>query len=177
MTEILPRVRVATHDDEDDLIELLWKLYAENGMRSAGVAVPANEEKVRLQLRQAFNSVEGKHKGPPSIIGVLGGPGDLHGAIYLHVIQPWYSDHWQVSEIFNFVLPEHRKSRKAEALIEFAKHFSHHMNIFPLLVGISIGDTGDGRLNAKMRFYRRYLGPSRGTLFIYDGSQKKSEPV
>jgi hypothetical protein len=180
MPEILPRVRIATHDDEDDLIDLLWNLHAENGMRSSlidNAPVTANEQKVRLVLRQAFDSVEGKHPGPPSIIGVIGGPGDLHGSIYLTMQQPWYSDHWQISELYNYVLPEHRKSRKAEALIEFAKHFADHTRCYPLLIGISIGDPEDTRLHAKMRFYRRFLGQSRGTLFAYTGTPQKSEAI
>lgn len=153
--DILTRVRAATSADEDALIHLCKELHAENA------AFALDEDKARIVLREAIRP----HPNIPRVIGVIGQPkAPLEGAIYLAATQEWYSNEWALMEIFNIVSKEHRVSRNASDLIEFAKVCADSMRM-KLVIGILSND----RTEAKVRFYARRLGPPAGAFFLYGG--------
>jgi GNAT superfamily N-acetyltransferase len=146
-------VRTAVAADEEAIMALCRMLHEENGQFAM------SEDKVRHALRQAFDRKGG-------IVGVIDGPNGLEGVIFLIIAQLWYSDAWMLEEMFNFVHPDHRRSRHAKRLIEYAKECSNHIGV-PLMVGV----LSNTRTEAKVRLYERML-PKSGAYFIYNGSER-----
>lgn len=142
------RVRFADRCDLDELMFLCRELHAENAM------LDINEDKVRAMLMSHFNRTGG-------VIGVIGQPGGLEGAIVMHMSQMWYSDQWLLEELFSFVLPEYRRSNNAKDLIDFAKYCAKLIGV-PLLIGI----LSNKRTEAKIGLYRRRLGQPAGAFFV-----------
>jgi hypothetical protein len=105
---------------------------------------------------------------------VIGPPGRLEASTCLLISETYYSCAWHLSELWNFVKPEFRKSRNAEALIEFGKKCSNEIGI-PLITGIIT----NSKLAQKVRLYRKRLGYPAGAFFIYNaewvGSNKPLE--
>lgn len=134
-------------------MELCRALHAENGMFTM------SEDKVRGMLQRAFNRQGG-------IIGALGVPGRIEGAIYLVISDYWYSDDWHLSELFSFVLPQYRKSNNAKELITFAKRCSDEIGI-PLVIGVISNERTEG----KVRLYQRQLDKPAGAFFVYDAKR------
>lgn len=142
-------VRIATSEDVDGLIEHCRLLHGENGLFSLSY------RKVAYLLDKAFQQ-EG------AIIGVIGDEGLPESSIYLDISQPYYSDDWQIIELWNFVMPPRQKrAGHARALLQFAKHCSVEMHI-PLLVGIMTNH----RTEAKTRLYERQLEKA-GVYFMH----------
>lgn len=130
-------------------MDLCRTLYGENALFSM------DDNKVRHFLRKAF-ARDG------AIIGVIGTPEHIEAAIYLLIGEFWYSTDKHLEEFFNYVRPEHRKSKHAQALISFAKELSDDQ--LPLLIGVLSTE----RTAAKVRLYRRQLGEPIGAFFFYD---------
>ena len=74
----------------------------------------------------------------------------------------WYSDVEIWEELWSFVLPEHRYSGNAKALLKFSTRISDETNM-PLLIGIVSND----RTLPKVRLYRRTFGDPSGAFFLY----------
>lgn len=144
------RVRAARPCDEDEIMAVCRRLHEENGL------LHMSDDKVRQMLRRAFNKEGG-------IVGVIGEPGHIEGAIYLMISTLWYSHTWILEELFNFVLPEHRKSTNAKDLVEFAKRASEEMGL-PLIIGVLSNE----RTEAKVRLYERQLGKPSGAFFVHN---------
>lgn len=130
-------------------MELCRLLYSENAI------FKIDDDKVRNFLRQGFNN-EG------ALIGVIGEPDHIEGAIYLYIGEFWYSHEKHLEEFFNYVRPEHRKSKHAQKLIEFAKELSNAT--LPLVIGVLSNE----RTEAKVRLYERQLGKSCGAFFVFN---------
>jgi N-acetylglutamate synthase-like GNAT family acetyltransferase len=141
-------IRLATREDEPQLLELLRLMHAEGGL------VPLDENRAREQFARAFNRQGG-------IIGVIGASGNIEAAIFLLITQHWYARDHHLEELFCFVRPDRRHSSHAKTLITFAKDCAEKVGL-PLLIGISTGV----RMAAKVRMYRRILGPPAGAYFI-----------
>jgi N-acetylglutamate synthase-like GNAT family acetyltransferase len=141
-------VRVATRADEPQLLELLRLMHAEGGL------VPLDVDRARSQFAKAFERQGG-------IIGVIGAPGNIEAAIFLLITQHWYAAAHHLEELFCFVRPDCRHSNHATTLITFAKDCAEKIGL-PLLIGITTGV----RMAAKVRMYRRILGPPAGAYFI-----------
>jgi hypothetical protein len=142
-------VRKAGQRDEEELMAICHKLHSENGL------FEMNEDKVRSMLRKAFNQDGG-------IIGALGPPGQIEGAIYMLISNYWYSDQWFLEELFSFVLPEYRRSTNAKDLITFAKRCSDELGI-PLVIGVISNE----RTEAKVALYQRQLNKPAGAFFVH----------
>ena len=158
----LPEVRIATPADEDEVMELCRRLWSENGLFSL------NESKVRDTIRKCYEA-----KG--NIVGVIGAPGHLEASTCLSISDTHYTDDWHLVELWNFVEKEYRKSRNAEALIEFGKSCSDKMGI-PLFTGILT----ERQLAGKVRLYRRRLGNPTGAFFVHNAKFKPrldDEPI
>lgn len=130
-------------------MEICRALHEENGLFTM------SDDKVLGMLRKAF-----KKQG--AIIGVLGPPGHIEGAIYLAISDYWYSNDWHLSELFSFVLPQYRKSNNAKELITFAKRCSDEIRI-PLVIGVISNERTEG----KVRLYQRQLDKPAGAFFVY----------
>ena len=142
------RVRFAEPCDFDALMDLCCALHQENGL------FEMSRDRVREMLMKHFDMTGG-------MIGVIGPPGALEGAIVMHMSQMWYSDDWLLEELFSYVKPEFRRSSNATDLIEFAKACAERIGV-PLLIGI-ISNT---RTEAKVGLYRRRLGTPAGAFFV-----------
>lgn len=142
-------VRLAQIEDYEALIGLCKAVHTEIGLFNF------SERKVRGLLDRAFNR-EG------SIIGVIGEVGSPLACIYLALEQIYYSEDWHISELWNFVHPEHRRSDYAKQLLEFAKRCGEAMAL-PVIVGI----VTNNRTEAKVRLYERKLQKA-GAFFIHN---------
>jgi len=159
-----PRVRLATREDEQDLVDMVKRMHDDSALRLAdGSPLPLDTVKVRETVQRAIIP---NRNGPdmPAWIGVIGGHRQLQGSVYLSCETVWYSATPIVTELWNYCVPEHRKSGNARALIEFAKSSADAINSL-LVMGIMTS----GREEAKARFYRRHLGNPIGTFFSYSG--------
>ena len=150
------RVRVATEEDENELVHLCGALHQEIGLFAPDFA------KIRVTLRKAYvPPVEHRQ----AIIGVIGGKGaPIQGAIYLSILQEWYSSDLFAHEMFNFVHPEYRKgTNNSHDLIAWSKLVSESFEL-PLLIGVLSTE----RTEAKVRHYRKQFGEPRGAFFGYN---------
>lgn len=131
-------------------MEHVRALHGENGL------FPLAENKALGIVHRALD-----RKG--AIIGVIGEPGSLEGSICLSLDQPYYSDAYQLTELWNFVAPpRHHRAGHAKRMIEFAKMCSDRMAI-PLTVGV----LSNQRVEAKQRLYERQLEPA-GVFFVHN---------
>jgi GNAT superfamily N-acetyltransferase len=152
MSTVAPTVRVATVADEPEIIRLLHLMHEESGFVSLDL------DRARAMFARAFSKGGG-------IIGVIGPPDDIQGMIYLLISQFWYSSDHHLEELFCFVRPDHRQSSHAKTLISFAKDCAEKIGI-PLAIGIMTNT----RMAAKVRLYRRLLGPPAGAYFIINST-------
>lgn len=149
MLKTLP-VRKAKPSEAPELMDLCRALHAENAMFSM------NEGKVKEMLDRAFNQQGG-------IIGVIGDPGHIQGAIYLLISSFWYTNEYCLEELFSYVFPEHRRSTNAKDLVEFGKRCSDELGI-PLVIGV----VSNIRTEAKVGLYKRQLSAPVGAYFAYN---------
>lgn len=149
MTDQTSTVRIATEADIPQIFELCRLLHEENGVASMSL------ERVGEMIRNGVDRNRG-------VIGVIGPSGALEGCISLVIDALWYTDDPHVSELFNFVHPDHRKSGHAKALIEFAKSTVDALGV-PMFIGVVSND----RTEAKIRLYERQLGKPAGAFFIH----------
>lgn len=141
-------VRLATAADEDGIFEMCCMIHQEIGHS------PMSPERVRMHIQSALRQEGG-------ILCVIGEPGDLKACLYLTMMPIWFSDDWQLVELFNFVHPDHRKSTYARDLIEYAKRCADQLGVI-----LMIGVTTNVRMEAKVRLYQRLL-PKAGEYFVY----------
>lgn len=132
-------VRVARPDEVDAIYNLLLELHAENGLFTLD---PAKSRKTIVDLLDPSRGV----------IGVIEGPNGLEGSIGLFLTAWYYTTDLHLSEFWNFVKPECRRSTHAKRLIEFGKWVADDLGV-PLHMGI----VTTSRAEAKMRLYRRQL--------------------
>jgi hypothetical protein len=134
-------IRIATGDEEEDIFRLCRELHDENGYY-----FKFSEAKVRENLRRAFNK-----RG--AMIPVIGPKGAIEALGYVSIEQFAWSDDWHLSEWFNYVLPDFRRSQHAKTLLQWEKGAADQMGIV-----LFIGVVSNIRLAAKLRLYRRILG-------------------
>lgn len=151
-------VRIATKDDEEEIIRLLHIMHAEGGL------LPLDEDEARKTFNHAFMKRGG-------MIGVIGDPGDIQAMIYLLISRFWYTKENHLEELFNFVRPDVRKSDHAKHLIEFAKRCSEEIKI-PLVIGVLTNT----RMEGKVRLYRRVLGIPAGAFFVHNAHWVNTTP-
>jgi GNAT superfamily N-acetyltransferase len=142
-------VRIALRADEPELLRLLRLMHAEGGL------VDLDEDRAREMFARAFN-----RQG--AVIAVIG-TGAIEAAICLNISSFWYSKNSHLEEIFAFVDPNHRRSRHASALIEFAKRCAKETGL-ALLIGVLSNKRGA----TKAELYRRKLGESLGQFFLFN---------
>lgn len=154
----IPLVRMAQPEDEEHLVSMCLRLHAENALFSL------NEEKVRGLIQRYF-------KKDGVIIGVIGLPGSLQASTCLELSKFYYTDDFHLEEFWNFVEEPFRRSRNAEALVQFGKSCAEQMKM-PLVTGI----VTNTRMAGKVRLYRRMLGPPAGAYFVHN-TKWSTEPL
>ena len=156
-TSQLPKVRLATVADLDEVIALGKELHRENGL------MEIDEETIVNAARAAVLGKDG-------MFGVIGKPGHIEALIYLQLRQYWYSKQMHLEEMFLFCKEEYRRSNHAKALIEFAKTAALKLDV-PLLIGV----LSNHRTEAKVRLYQRRLGKPAGAFFLFNGKTGHTE--
>jgi hypothetical protein len=151
-------VRIATRNDEREILDLLHIMHAENGM------MPLSEDCAREFFNRAFDKKGG-------MIGVIGETGDVRAMIYLLITRFWYTNENHLEECFNFVRPDMRKSDHARTLIAFAQTCADSIKI-PLVIGVLTNN----RMEGKVRLYRRALGIPAGAFFVYGANWTEGDP-
>jgi hypothetical protein len=146
----LPHVRPAVMGDFNDLIAMGHEVFEENGLRSI------DEELIRQGAIAAIQGVD-------SVVGCIGPVGAIEAAVHLSMRRFWYTRDVHLEEMWAFVRPAFRKSRNAQALIEFSKQLAIELKR-PLLIGV----LSSHRTEAKVKLYRRKLGPEKGAYFLFN---------
>lgn len=160
------QVRVATHEDADDLIELCRMMHAETALRDAqNVPLSFCPDKARSTLELAIPRGRNDVDSGPAWIGVVGGRGDLKASSYLMLQTPWYSQEPYLAQLWTFVLPEFRaRSSTTKDLIAFSQMKARQLQL-RLVMGVL--STGPGM----ERMYERTQGCERiGSLYGYSGT-------
>lgn len=142
-------VRLALPEDREGIVSLTRLLHDENGLFALAPT------KVEVMLDRFY-----KREG--AIIGVIGDVGAPVAVIYLSIHQPIYTNDWVLGEEFNFVHPDHRRTRHARNLIAYAKHLSDEAEL-PFVIGI----LSNQRTEAKIRLYEQVLEKA-GAFFVYN---------
>lgn len=142
-------VRLAVPEDRPALVKLTTELHGENGLFS--LSLPKRDA-----LLERYYNREG------SICAVIGEIAAPVATIYLSLTQPEYTDEWCLVEVWNFVHADHRRSKHAQHLIDYAKFVSTEMKL-PLVIGI----LSNHRTEAKVRLYERTL-ERVGAYFIFN---------
>ena len=151
MTNDLPTVMIAVMDDEELILAQCRRLHLENGLFTL------NEDKIRNCLRMCYNRVSASQT--PVVVGVIKNKdGVIEASTCLMISDFYYTDDWHLAELWNFVDESYRRSRNAEALIEFGKSCSLKMDV-PFFTGIIT----NRQMVGKVRMYRRLLGHPVGT--------------
>ena len=145
-------VRLADPDDVHELMDVAIQACSENAF------VKPNKIKLLQEIWAGANQDR-------SIIGAIGEPGKIEGAILLRITDSWYSDDTVLEERGIFILPEFRNAKggRARRLCEFAKRASEVLNA-PLLIGV----LSNHRTEAKVRLYERQFGKPTGAFFLYN---------
>jgi hypothetical protein len=146
----LPKVRIATPADDEEVLSLCRELHEENGLMSL------NEGHIRVLLSRAHNK-------QGSIVGVIGPRGKIEATMCLVIDRMYYTDDNHLTELWIHVGKPYRNSRNAEALIGFGKSCSDKIGI-PWVTGIITNN----RVAGKVRLYRKFLGFPAGAFFIHN---------
>ena len=132
-------------------------LQRENGQH------PYSRDRSRAMIYRLLNERGG-------LIGVIGETDDLKGCVALMFDQVWYSEDWQLVELFAVVREDCRSAELgyAQALLDFAKWASDQFQL-----DLTIGVLSDHRMAAKVRLYARKL-PKAGEFFCYRPKKVKT---
>ena len=150
-------VRIANHDDESAIFNLLMLMHREAGQFSF------NDRKVREMIRRGTSQQN-------AIIGVVDGKTGIEATIGLILDSPWYSADWHLAELFSFVHPSCRKESHAPKLVNFSKWCADNITL-PLVINAVLNK----RTEAKVRLYKRMV-PIMGTMFLYNNSPYVESP-
>ena len=97
-----------------------------------------------------------------SYVGVIRENKRLVASVGLFVGGFWYSDEWHITDFWNFVMPEYRKSTHAKNLLLFSKWVSDQLGKPLVMAKIENCETAQ-----LVKLYERQL-PKSGGLFIYN---------
>ena len=159
MARELPEVRLAAVEDAPAILAMCKRLWEENGLFSL------NEDKVAALIQKYYDR-EGV------ILGVIGPLGKPEASTCLTLADMYYSDDTHLSELWNYVLPEFRQSRNADALVRFGDACAEKMKMI-FITGIIT----NRQMAGKVRLYRRLLGHPAGAFFVRNAPQWKAEPL
>jgi len=148
-------VRVAGREDEAPILARLLEDVAEN---AAHIAPPC-EASIRAYLNTSSRR---------SIVGVIDGDDGRPAAICVLIgAQWWWSDHWYLMEVCNYVHPDYRRSSYIDDIIDFERWLSDQWSEqYGYRVYLMAGVMGTRRLRAKIAMYWRRM-TEVGRAFLY----------
>ena len=154
-------IRLIKAGDELAVFDMIVLGHGDNGLW------PLSGQKI-IKLIDAAVSPNMPEKGYKPTIGIIDGANGIEAMTCLLLDQMWYSDTWYLSELFNFVHPDFRKSKHIQALMAFQKQFADNMSkAIGSKVTLITGVLSKKRLEAKMHLFgRRY--PQVGAIFAYN---------
>lgn len=150
-------VRMATPDDEEDILNLLLLDLRENAEHIA----PIDEKKVMENIRAGT-------RGRGGLTAVIDDTGGKPVAVVLmHPFTHWWSQAWYFFEVALYVHTDHRKSRHVDDLLQFERWAVDNMTAatgsrWLLICGV----LGAWRVQAKIALYRRRFWQA-GAAFVY----------
>jgi GNAT superfamily N-acetyltransferase len=136
----------------DEVMQLAMAGCKENGFLNASPA------KLAQDIWCALSRDHG-------LVGAIGEPGGkIEGVVVLRTGTMWYSDEPVMEEKAIFIHPDYRSAKggRARKLCEFSKKAASAIGI-PLIIGV----LSNNRTEAKVRMYRRIMGPEAGAFFLY----------
>lgn len=139
-------VEIAKPCHEQEIFDMLILLWEENAL------FPRDDDMVMHNIRRAT-------EGKGGIIGMIRIEGKIVGIIGMFLDSYWYSSTLYLSEYWNFVHPDYRRSEYAKNLIQFAKNCNENLGVM-LIAGV----LSTRRTAAKSRLLGRQLIPV-GQLF------------
>jgi N-acetylglutamate synthase-like GNAT family acetyltransferase len=142
-------VRLATPDDINEIIRLIGGISNENGL------FPLAVNKITKLVHDAVVN-------RTMVIGVIGQPANIEASIALAPGQLWYTDTYNLGDLWHYVWPQYRNSNHAENLIEFAKSVANQMGM-----DFISGVVAKERVDAKMRLYRKHFDAFLGGCFLH----------
>jgi GNAT superfamily N-acetyltransferase len=147
-TALIP-VGYAERSDLPRVFDLLRALHAETQV------APLVEDRLVQFVLDVFER---------GAIGVsLNGRAEIVGVCGLLPDTPWFSDRIMVRDMWLFVAPGARRQPHARALLRWAKTYARALGA-PLVVEVQ----GGRRTAAKVRLYRRELGPVAGATWMVE---------
>lgn len=150
-----PDVRLAVPEDREAILDLMHMAHAE-----CGSGHEISDEKLRWRIELGIQR-------QISFIGVIGAPGEPLAGYVLMIVEPiWYSDDVQLTELSNFVHPDHRRSTFAKQLVAFSKRCSESLGVDLLMSVVTTEQT-----EAKVRLFRRQM-PVVGAFFKWTPANK-----
>jgi hypothetical protein len=153
---ILPRVRLAGPGDEGKLFDLLGALAEDNN----SFEYELDDEMIMAHISQATD-----HKG--GICGIVDAPnGVIAGATNIIWDRWFFEKRYHLQQTFFFVRTEHRKSRIADALMDWSKHVRAMIELdegykVPLITAFA----SEKNFNAKARWWRKHCGEPIGLIY------------
>ncbi len=147
MLVTLPVVKAAPRH-KSVILDICRQNHEENGQ------FPLAMDKVEETVDRALDN--------DGVIGIVGKPDKIEGAILLTIGQFWYTNKFCLEEVFNYVLPEYRKSTHAKDMIKFAMRSAEELKL-PLVIGV----VSNERTRAKLELYKRQLGDPVGGYFMH----------
>lgn len=153
MIEKPTNIRICDHGDEDKLYK-----FIEAGHNESAI-YPMSSYKVNQLIDAAISRTH------PIVIGIIDSPtkNEIAASMCIVYEQLWYTDEWQLAELWNNVRPDYRKSNYAKDLIRFGKWVSDTAN-----KALNIGIITTERMEAKIRLYQRQKLQQTGAYFIYN---------
>ena len=151
MTDDL-RIRIATAEDFNEIMELALLACAENGF------VNPNPDRLASEIWPALH----QQHGICGAIGKVGGV--IEGVVLLRIGSMWYSDDNVLEEKAIFVHPDDRavKGGRMRKLCAFSKTVADSIGM-PLIIGV----LSNQRTEGKVRMYERVFGKPSGAFFLY----------
>jgi len=145
-------IRLGTPEDLDGMMHIAMLATTENAFLEPSAARLASE------MWPALHQDHG-------LVGIIGKEGGvIEGAVLLRIGMMWYSEQPVVEEKAIFIHPDYRSAKggRAKRLCEFSKHVADTLGL-PLIIGV----LSNSRTEAKVRMYRRIMGPEAGAFFLY----------
>jgi hypothetical protein len=154
-------VRIAKYGDELAMFDTILLGHADNGLW------PLSESKI-LKLVEDAVKTEMPERGVKPTIGIIGDNGAIEAMTCFTFEQYWYTDEWHIAELFNWVHPDYRASKHAEALMAFQRKFTDDMSaVSGYKMAMITGVMSLKRLEAKMNLFGRKY-PQIGAIFAYN---------
>lgn len=153
-------MRFSKYGDELKMYDTIVAGHADNGLW------PLSPMKI---VRLIQSAVLSKKTVNDPVIGIIDNEnGDIEAMTCFRLETFWYTDEWHISELFNWVHPDHRASKHAQELMAFQRKFADDMSaLTEHKIALITGVMSVKRLEAKMNLFARKY-PQIGALYAYN---------